>query len=126
MTTTHPNRTPRPLRAMLIFVGLMLLAGCGNQTQPLTVDPFMVPEKAELDAELVVKTMRQAGFSDEQILDHGPACRNALATAGGVRMRDKEFTLAMFMIRSNEVYGVAVNRGAFHFPLDGASHDSDN
>jgi hypothetical protein len=103
---------------------LWMSFGCASQQkqQPLVIRGFLAPHKAALDAPTIVKTMRQAGFSDDQILAHGPSLRNALATQGGVRAMQDKFTLAMIMIRSGEVYGVSVNRGTFHFPIP-TGHD---
>jgi len=121
MTPMPTARFPRALLAMLLTVPLLLAGGCANQTKPLVVEGFNVPHKAALDAPTVVHAMRQAGFSDDHIVDHGPAMRNALATQGGVRLRSAALTLAMFMVRDDELFGVAINRGAFHLPLRNGS-----
>ncbi len=119
MNTLGIPSLKRTIGAMLVAAGLMVFGGCVKDNT-LVVEGFNVPEKAAIEAPMIVHSMQRAGFTDEQILAHGPALRNYLATQGGARVRKEQLTLAMFMIRRDSLFGTAVNRGAFHFPLDDA------
>lgn len=120
MRSTSPLFAPQAAATVLCFL-LLALGGCSTPTPTLSVEGFSVPQKAALDAETVVETLRLAGLTDPQMVEHGPALRNALATQGGARLLNRELTLAMFMVRRSHIHGVAINRSAFYVPL---AHDA--
>jgi hypothetical protein len=112
----------------VLLVGLAI-GGCANQEpRSFKVAPISTGrEKLALDPPDIVRAMRRAGFSDQQIVKHGPRLRNALAMQGAARIKAGEMTQAMFMIRDEEVYGVALNQGAFRYKPDEAPDElSDN
>lgn len=102
----------------LALIGALMLGGCASPDTKVRVDPFGVPGKAALNADTVAAAMTKAGFDRDQILDNGPAVRNAIAQQGGVRVRQGDFVRAMFMIHDGGMYGVAANRGTFRIDLD--------
>ncbi len=117
-----PLHDLRPLRTAFGFVVLLGVAaffgGCASQSPMLSVSGFNVPEKAGLDAATIVDSMQRAGLTESQIIRSGPAVRNALALQGGARVQHGPLTIAMFMVRRDDLYGVAINRGAFYIDLD--------
>lgn len=57
-----------------------------------------------LDADDIVRLMRRAGFSDEQIIDAGTELRNSLATSGGASIRTGDRVQAVFAVDGNCVH----------------------
>lgn len=64
--------------------------------------------------------MLRAGFTPEQVLDHGPAIASALATSGAAQVRSGDIIEALFAIYSDGLYVTSRTRGTFMQPLDGA------
>ena len=122
MTQLHRARSPRRVLFCLV-VGLgVQLSACAT-TDPnvaqmeQTVTPMTVGEVADVSADDLAKAMLTAGFTAEQVLKHGPAVRNSLATSGGAQIRDGKFVAALFSIHSRQLYVTSRARGTFVQPL---------
>lgn len=76
-----------------------------------------VGEAAEVSAADLAQAMVRAGFSREEILKHGPAVRNSLATSGGAQVRDGKVIGALFSIHAGQLYVTSRTRGTFVQPL---------
>jgi hypothetical protein len=57
--------------------------------------------------------MRQAGFSDNQILEHGTDLHNALSREGAAQIRIRKNPEAVFAINGDAVYISTRLRGNF-------------
>lgn len=110
-----PSASPATALALLLAGCVAALAGCATADQSF-VEPFSAGnERLDLNAEDVVHAMRRAGFNDEQILEHGPELRNALAAEGGARLRARAFTEALFIAENGALYGASRQRGSFRY-----------
>lgn len=112
-----------PKKWFLLF-GLILLVigGCahtsGGYFEELLVFPIPNEDVADLKAHDIVVLMRQAGFSDQQILDLGTELRNNLATTGAAKIRTGEIVEAIYAVRGKYVHAASRRRGSFVFDLD--------
>lgn len=86
-----------------------------------TVSPIASGEPADVSAAVLAEAMIRAGFSPDFILEHGPAIRNALASSGGVRVRDKGVIAALMSIQADRLYVTSRERGTFVQSLHSAS-----
>ncbi len=78
-----------------------------------TVSAIVTGEPTDVSAPDLAEAMVRAGFSPDFILEHGPAIRNALATSGGVRIRDKGVIAALMSIQARKLYVTSRERGTF-------------
>lgn len=114
---------PVSFAALSILVALAL-AGCSTTgmdrsvvlaTEPVTAisvgDQTMVPAYDLADA------MLRAGFSREEVLQHGPAIHSALATSGGAQVRQGKAVSAIFAVYGERLYVTSLARGTFVIPL---------
>ena len=107
-----------PSLALTIMLA-MWLVGCASG--PSSTRPHVLSmvnrDVAALSAHDVAVCMRQAGFSDEQILEAGPTLRNALATAGSAQLRVGKHVQAIFAVDGDHLYVSSRQRGTFIHPL---------
>lgn len=61
--------------------------------------------------------MRRAGFTDGQIIRHGPAVRNSLATSGAAQVRGRQLVLAIFAVQGDRLYVSTREHGTFIMEL---------
>lgn len=100
---------------------LLLLAlgviGCGGSNKSrIQVIPLSSRNVLELNADDVVRVMRRAGFSDQQILEYGPDLRDGLAQLGAVQVKVGDKVEAVFAINLDHgpcVYITTRLRGSF-------------
>ncbi len=101
---------------------LLLLAlgviGCGGtrSRSGIQVIPLSSRSVLELNADDVVRVMRRAGFSDQQILEYGPDLRDGLAQSGAVQIKIGKKVEAVFAINLDHgpcVYITTRLRGSF-------------
>lgn len=117
-----PEKRKRWLSAV-VSVALAALAGACASVDPniaMTEAPVLaipVGEAAEVSAADLAQAMVRAGFSREEILKHGPAVRNSLATSGGAQVRDGKVIGALFSIHAGQLYVTSRTRGTFVQPL---------
>lgn len=103
--------------AVVLTAGMIGAPGCSSPAK-LDVSAFPNPDVAALTADDVVVVMRQAGFSDAEIVDVGPDLRNALATSGSAHIRSQDKTEAIFAIERSYLYVASRRRGSFVYDLE--------
>jgi hypothetical protein len=97
---------------------LCQVTACGSSKRIAGIEPFRNPAVYELSADQVVAIMREAGFSDKEILKYGRELRNALASQGGAKIMSSRYTEAIVIVQPG--YICIVRRGSREilFPLD--------
>ena len=105
------------LRRIALIMALLLPA-CASVDRNIglaeqVVTPVAAGEATDVVAYDLAQSMLRAGFSREEILKHGPALRNALATAGGAQLRRGTLIEALFAIHSDRLYVSSRLRGTF-------------
>ena len=107
--------------ALLILIFLSLgVVGCAstqNKRVEFQVIPIPNQQVAELGSDDIVRVMRRAGFSDEQIWELGAQLRDGLLRAGAVQISRNNIVEVQFAIRSDRVYVTARLRGSFVYDL---------
>ncbi len=119
---------------LFAFSILMGLAGCARITWPrvewkrlssrreksskgFKVVAMSNRDIAELSADDIVLIMRQAGFSDGQIMELGPDVRDGLLFSGAVQVRRKKKVEAIFAVNSDYIFITTRLRGSFIYDL---------
>ena len=97
-------------------------AGCASVDRSvalveLAVVPFTAGEAGSVSPDEMTEAMLRAGFTPEQVLDHGPAIASALASSGAAQVRSGDVIEALFAIFSSNLYVTSRTRGAFMQPL---------
>ncbi|NQT00980.1 MAG: hypothetical protein HQ580_03060 [Planctomycetes bacterium] len=88
------------------------LGGCtGNRG--FEIFPLNNQNALTLTSDDVVRVMRQAGFSDNQILQYGEDLYNALAQYGAAQIKIRKKLEAVFAINGDAVYISTRLRGNF-------------
>jgi len=110
---------------LLSSVFCVLCSGCAS-TDNSSSTKFQVisvssRDVAVLSADDIVRVMRRAGFSDEQILELGTRLRNALLQSGAVEIKQGKMIEAIFAVNSNNVFITTRLRGNFIYNLEKAS-----
>jgi hypothetical protein len=72
---------------------------------------------ADLSADDIVLIMRQAGFSDGQIMELGPDVHDGLLLSGAVQVRRNKKVEAIFAVNSNYIFITTRLRGSFIYDL---------
>ena len=116
-----PNRyNSRNGGVMIVSTLLALLAlgvaGCAQNTG-IQVLPMSNQGVLTLTADDVVQVMRAAGFSDEQIWEHGTALRDGLARSGAVQTKVNKTVEAVFAVSGDSVYISTRLRGHFIYNI---------
>jgi hypothetical protein len=94
--------------ALLTACGQANMTGAGRAVVPITAS-----ETARLSARDVFVAMSRTGFSRQDILDHGPALRNALSMKGGAEVRRDGRVAAIFSIMDGNLYVVSRRGGSY-------------
>jgi hypothetical protein len=105
--------------ALLLLLALGV-TGCGTHRSGIQVIPLSSRSVLELNADDVVRVMRRAGFSDQQILEYGPDLRDGLAQSGAVQIKVGNKVEAVFAINLDHgpcVYITTRLRGSFIYNL---------
>lgn len=110
------------LRSAAVLSTALLAAGCSAldqniQRREAPVNAVTVGEAADVTALDLARAMLQAGFSREEILEHGPAVRNALATSGAAQIADGDSVLALMSVLGDKLYITSRSRGTFVYGL---------
>jgi hypothetical protein len=79
----------------------------------LEVVPLNHEEVLTLSSDDVVRVMRRAGFSDNQILEYGTDLHSALSREGAARIKINKTVQAVFAINGDAVYISSRLRGNF-------------
>jgi len=95
------------LLALLAF-GVVSCAQRGIQVVPLSNRNVLT-----LSSDDIVRVMRQAGFSDNQILEYGTDLHDALSHSGAAQIRIRKRLEAVFAINGDAVYISTRLRGNF-------------
>lgn len=107
-----------------LVVGMVLLTmativGCGGiGSKAITLESVPNQERAALDADDIVRIMKRAGFSDEQIVEHGTKLRNTLAISGAAQVRIGEYVEAILAVSGQYIHVTTRLRGSFIYDLE--------
>ena len=102
---------------LLLLVILLVIStvGCSH----MEVHPLANRGQAiGLDAKQMVKIMKRAGFSYEEILDYGPKVRNSLARNGAAQVMKSDMTQAIFVVNKPYLYVSSKENGSFTYHLE--------
>jgi len=95
------------LMALLAF-GVVSCAQKGFEVIPLNHQEVLT-----LSSDEIVRVMRQAGFSDNQILEYGTNLHDALSRSGAAQIKMSKKLQAVFAINGDSVYISTRLRGNF-------------
>ncbi len=95
------------LLALLAF-GVVSCAQRGFEVIPLSYQ-----ETLTLSSDDIVRVMRRAGFSDNQILEYGTDLHDALSRSGAAQIKMSKKLQAVFAINGDSVYISTRLRGNF-------------
>jgi hypothetical protein len=111
----------RFMPGLVLLAGFTGVSGCGSSPKEekpaLDVTPITGRDVVALSADDIVRVMRRAGFTDVEIVTVGPYVRNALATAGGARLKLDNTVDAMFAVDGNNLHISSRRAGSFVYPL---------
>jgi hypothetical protein len=79
----------------------------------LDIVPINNQDVLTLSSDDIVRVMRRAGFSDNQILEYGTDLHNALAHSGAAQIKIRKNPEAVFAINGDAVYISTRLRGNF-------------
>jgi len=83
----------------------------------LHVTPLSNQDVIALGADDIIRIMRRAGFSDEQILQLGTDVRNALLLSGAAQVRLKDKVEVIFAVHDDYVFITTRLRGSFIYDV---------
>lgn len=117
-----PNRLSRILAAAVLSLSL---AACASNDPNVAryervVSPMQTDETADVPALVLARGMAEGGFTRAQILEYGPAVRNALARSGGAQVSDGSTVLALVSVLDGRLYVVTNGAGTVVIPISGA------
>jgi uncharacterized protein YceK len=121
MPHQHLSHTFRRLAVALVLTAW--LSGCATTMDrsiaiaEQIVTPVTVGDPTSVAALDLAEAMLQAGFTPEQIIEDGPAIRDALALSGGAQVRYDHVAQALFAVHSQQLYVTSRDRGTFTVPL---------
>ena len=95
------------LLALLAF-GVVSCAQRGFEVIPLSYQEVLT-----LSSDDIVRVMRRAGFSDNQILEYGTDLHDALSRSGAAQIKINKNLQAVFAINGDSVYISTRLRGNF-------------
>jgi NACalpha-BTF3-like transcription factor len=118
--------------ALLLALAALGVVGCAHvdnmarrigkytgiiKTAQLQIIPLSNQQVVSLKADDIVLIMRQAGFSDEQILQLGTDLRNALLLSGAAQVKLRDKVEAIFAVHDNYVFITTRLRGSFIYDV---------
>jgi len=92
----------------LLTVGVVSCAQRGFEVIPLSHQDVLT-----LNSDDIVRVMRRAGFSDNQILEYGTDLHDALSHSGAAQIKINKKLQAVFAINGDSVYISTRLRGNF-------------
>ncbi len=95
------------LLALLAF-GVVSCAQRGFEVIPVNYEEVLT-----LSSDDIVRVMRRAGFSDNQILEYGTELHDALSRSGAAQIKISKKLQAVFVINGDSVYISTRLRGNF-------------
>jgi len=111
------NRKTRISGSGVIIVSLLLtllafgVVSCAQKG--FEVIPLSYQEVLTLSSDDIVRVMRRAGFSDNQILEYGTELHDALSRSGAAQIKMSKKLQAVFAINGDSVYISTRLRGNF-------------
>ena len=111
------NRLIRCWLLSLLLLPAFLPAGCATTPPRGRVDPLPSQQVIALSSDDIVRVMRRAGFSDEQIIEFGTDVRNALASTGASQVRVGKKVEAIFAVDGDCLHGTSRLRGSFIYDM---------
>jgi hypothetical protein len=103
--------------AMMLAALALSLSGCAQPTTGIKMLPKANSDVVDLTAADVVQIMRAAGFSNEQIAEHGAALREGMARSGSVYVQIGESIEVVFAAKGDKVHISALGRGHFYYDV---------
>jgi hypothetical protein len=88
-----------------------------DESLQLRVVPQENPDQADLSAEDILRVLERVGFSDEQILQLGPALHRALQTAGAAEIKLGKKTEMAFGVNGERLFITSRTRGTFVYNI---------
>jgi hypothetical protein len=88
-----------------------------RRTAELQVTPLSNQDVITLSADDVIRIMRRAGFSDEQILRLGTDVRSALLLSGAAQVRLRDKVEVIFAVHDDYVFITTRLRGHFIYDV---------
>ena len=111
---TYNSRNGGLMFALTILAVLALsVTGCVSHSTGIQILPMGNQDVAQLTAADVVQLMRAAGFSDEQIYEHGTAMRDGMARSGAVQVKIDDTIEVVFAAKGDSIYISTRSRGHF-------------
>lgn len=104
------------IRMLSVFAAGTVLLGCADSNvtrSTAAVAPITVGDTARVSAHDMALALLRAGFTAQEVLDHGPGIRNALSTRGGVQVRREGNVFAVISVLDNELYIVSQSGGTY-------------
>jgi hypothetical protein len=89
----------------------LFMSGCirtGIQVVPVSSNKVMI-----LSAEDIVQIMQRTGFSNQQIIDYGPALQRSLASYGGAQITIRGKVEVMYAVQGEDIFISSLSRGSF-------------
>ena len=102
----------------LSFLAMAMAAGCSTfEPGSQRVVALNNQDVVALDANDMVRIMRRAGLSDQQVLDLGTDLRNALASAGAAHVVCEKKVEVIFVVDGDVVRATTRHRGTFIYDV---------
>lgn len=92
---------------------LLALSLSGCVRSGIRIVPVAANEVLELSADDIVLIMQKVGFTNDQILDYGPAIQEALKTRGSAKVLIDGQVEIILSIKQGDVYIGSLSRGLF-------------
>ena len=97
--------------------GIGSLTTSSKRTTKLQVTPLSNQDVIAMSADDIIRIMRRAGFSDEQILQLGTDVRNALLLSGAAQVRLRDKVEVIFAVHDDYVFITTRLRGSFIYDV---------
>ena len=108
---------------LLLILMVFSLTGCIRQ-RGIQVLPYNNGYTLNLSPNAIVEVMRQAGFTTQQIIEHGEALHNEIAEVGGAKVVIDGNVEATFIANGNDLFITTMTRGLFIYNINTGWPDS--
>jgi len=89
---------------LLALLAFGVVSCAAHRGRGIEILPLRSKDVLTLSSDDIVRVMRQAGFSDGQILEYGTALHDALSREGAAQIRINKRLEAVFAINGDAVY----------------------
>ncbi len=105
---------------MLSALFCLLTTGCAgfSRNRNMVVTPFNAAYQTDLRPKRLILVARRAGLDNDQILQYGPAIRNALATHGACRIYSDDKVKIIMAVQGRNLYVSRHTGSSFIYDLD--------